>query len=211
MIIQSFPSGPFETNAYVIACPVTRQAAIIDPAPKSADSILKFLKENNLTAEQILLTHSHWDHIADVAALKKVLPLTVAVHKRDEKNLREPGSDRLRCWVPVEGVEADRFLEEGDVLTLGQITLKVIATPGHSPGSVCFYSEGERVLFSGDTLFKGSIGNLSFPTAVPDEMWPSLDKLAALPLETRVYPGHGPSTTIESESWLARAKEVFGN
>ncbi len=103
------------------------------------------------------------------------------------------------------------ILEEGDRISIGEIAFTVISTPGHSPGCVCFYCEKEHILFSGDTLFKGTIGNLTFPTSVPDEMWPSLDKLAALPPETKVYPGHGPSTTIGDESWLPRARKLFTN
>ncbi len=87
--------------------------------------------------------------------------------------------------------------------------IKVIHTPGHSPGGVCFYLPSEKILFSGDTLFRGTIGNLSLPTARPDLMWDSLKKLAALPPETKVYPGHGGPTTISAEKWIAHAKGKF--
>lgn len=209
MIIQAFPSGPFETNAYVVACSVTRQAAIIDPAPKSANSLLAFIDEHSLVPTHILLTHSHWDHIADISILKKVIPLIVAVHEEDAENVKKPGSDRLPCLVPIEGVIPDTFFKDGDVILVGQLRIIVIHTPGHTPGGVCFYCEKEHVLLTGDTLFKGSIGSLSFPTATPDDMWPSLAKLAALPPETIIYPGHGPTTTIGNESWLPHAKELF--
>jgi len=211
MIIQAFPSGPFQTNAYVIGCPVTRDAAIVDPAPDSAEVILEFLQHNKLKAKQILLTHSHWDHISDIAALKASMPLTVSVHSSDKDNLQKPGSDQLPYWIPFAGIQADRLLEDGDAIEVGNIHFRVIHTPGHSPGSVCFYCDKEHVLISGDTLFKGTIGNLTFPTSIPEAMWPSLDKLAALPHKTKVYPGHGPSTTIGAEEWLPKAKEYFEN
>jgi glyoxylase-like metal-dependent hydrolase (beta-lactamase superfamily II) len=209
MHIQVFPSGPFSTNAYLAACLETKEAAIIDPAPNSAEKILTYLARNQWTCSKILLTHSHWDHIADVANLKMTLNSQVYIHSLDIDNLKLPGSDGLPCWIPISGVQADHLLKEGDQLTMGKQQFQVLHTPGHTPGGVCFYEPNQLVLFSGDTLFKGSIGNLSFPTSQPSLMWISLDKLAHLPSKTKVYPGHGPVTTIGEESWLPRAKELF--
>jgi glyoxylase-like metal-dependent hydrolase (beta-lactamase superfamily II) len=211
MIIKAIPSGPFETNAYIVVCLNSLTALIIDPAPDSADAIISYLAENNLKPEKILLTHSHWDHIADVASLKKLYDIPVFIHPDDIKNLEIPGSDGLPCWIEIEGVKADGFLNEGDFITCGNLKFNVIHTPGHSPGCICLYEKDEKVLLSGDTLFKGSIGNLSFATARPKKMWESLKKLEKLPGETKVYPGHGPSTTILSESWLGNAEKIFGN
>lgn len=209
MMIEVFPSGPFSTNAYVVACPKTRQAAVIDAPPDSASVILSYLKEKELNCSTLILTHSHWDHIAD-ACLFKDKGMKVHIHPLDVSNLRQPGADRLPCWLAIKGVEPDGFLEEGANLSVGELSFTVIHTPGHTPGAICFYEKGEQVLFSGDTLFKGTIGNISFPTSQPELMWGSLEKLSHLPGETKVYPGHGPSTTIQAESWLSRAKEIFG-
>jgi glyoxylase-like metal-dependent hydrolase (beta-lactamase superfamily II) len=210
MVIQAFPSGPFSTNAYLVACTQTNQAAIIDPAPESHVVIDAYLQMYPFTVTHILLTHSHWDHIADVAELRKQLNVPVYVHALDAPNLEKPGSDELPCWIPISGVKPDGYLEEGDSIQIGHLLFKVIHTPGHSPGSVCFYEPKQQILFSGDTLFKGTIGNLSFPTSQPDRMWESLDKLSKLPLQTKVYPGHGPQTTIGAESWLPQARQLFG-
>lgn len=212
MYIKAFPSGPFSTNAYVVACSVTRDAAIIDPAPDSFPEIQKFLDEERLKARKILLTHSHWDHIADVEQFKKHYAVAVYVHPLDAPNLQRPGSDGLPCGQSIPAVQPDVLLEEGMPVTIGMMTFYVLHTPGHSPGSVCFYSPGQHVLLSGDTLFQGTIGNLSSPTSQPSLMWPSLDKLAQLPPETRVLPGHGSETTIAAESsWLPFAKKLFDN
>lgn len=211
MIIQPFPSGPFETNAYVVACPLTKEAVLIDPAPNSSQSIISFLEEHRLTPKKILLTHSHWDHIGDVAILKAKYKIPVYIHERDVPNLEKPGSDGLPSWLDIRGVKPDFLLKEKDKISIGNLTFEVIYTPGHTPGGVCFYSPNEGVLISGDTLFKGTIGNLSFPTSRPDLMWESLAKLSKLPSETKVYPGHGPMTTIGSESWLSRAEDLFGD
>ncbi len=208
-MLRVFPSGPLETNAYVFYCPATKIAAIIDPSLGSSQPILMFLQEEHLTAQLILLTHSHIDHTADASILKRALSLKIGVHFLDAPNVVAPGSDGLPRFLPVEPVEPDFFLNEGDVISIGHLQGQVIHTPGHSPGGVCFYFPSEGVLFSGDTLFKGTIGNISFPTAQPDLMWLSLEKLAKLDPKTKVYPGHGPSTTIGSEPWLKDAKHYF--
>lgn len=210
MLVQAFPSGPFETNAYVVVCQKTKKAAIIDPAPESGRKIKDWIEKNHLIPEKILLTHSHWDHIADVAYCKKQFDVPVSIHENDRSNLEMPGSDGLPCWIDIEPVSPDGFFKEGDRISIGNLCLEVIDTPGHTPGGVCFYAAEQNVLFSGDTLFRGTIGNLSFPSCVPHLMWESLAKLTKLPPNTKVYPGHGEITTIGEESWLPKAKELFG-
>jgi glyoxylase-like metal-dependent hydrolase (beta-lactamase superfamily II) len=209
MILEIFPSGPLETNAYLLACEDTKQAAVIDAPFESADLLLQRIKELSLSVDMILLTHSHWDHIADVCLLKERLNAPVYVHKEDADNLENPGTDRLPLFFPLKGVKPDGYLSEGQELTVGKLRIKVIHTPGHSPGSICFYLPSEKILISGDTLFRGTIGNLSLPTARPASMWDSLKKLAILPAETKVYPGHGGPTTISAEKWIAHAQERF--
>jgi len=211
MLIQVFPSGPFETNAYVVACTETKKAAIIDPAPNCADALVFYLEEHSLIAQMILITHSHWDHIGDAAQLKDKYQVPIYVHRLDMPNLKQPGSDGLPLlFHKIEGAAPDSFIAEGDVIELGHLRFEVMHTPGHSPGGICLYIKQHGILFSGDTLFKGSIGNLSFPTANPKEMWNSLAKLAKLPGDTVVYPGHGLPTKIGNEPWLERAQEIFG-
>lgn len=210
MYIQNFPSGPFKTNAYVAACPSTRQAVAIDPAPGSSEAVRAYLKDNALKCIAILLTHSHWDHIADVSLLKEAYQIPVYVHPLDAPNLEQPGADGLPGLPSLAGVKPDCLLEDGLIIPVGNLSLQVIHTPGHSAGSVCFYEPTEKVLFSGDTLFKGTIGNISFPTSQPELIWSSLDKLAQLSPSTKVYPGHGVSTTIGKESWLPDAQKFFG-
>ncbi len=211
MIIQVFPSGPFQTNSIVVSCPDTLQAAMIDPAPDSAQAMIAYIDKNHLIPAKILLTHTHWDHIADVSKLKKKYDTPVYVHAFDAYNLENPGSDGLPCWISIEGVVPEHLVKEGDIIPLGNLSFEVIETPGHTPGGICFYDKKEKVIFTGDTLFKGTIGNLSFPTARPHLMWGSLSKLAKLPPETKVYPGHGFETTIGAENWLERAEDLFSD
>lgn len=209
MLIETIPSGPFETNAYVFACPKTREAAIIDPAPDSFEKITSYIDSQGLKPVALLLTHSHWDHIADASRVKEKYKIPVFIHALDAPNLETPGEDGLPCWIAIDGVTPTHLIDENTLIDIGDCQFQVIHTPGHTPGGVCFYCRANDILISGDTLFKGTIGNLSFPTARPKLMWPSLDKLAKLPPHTRVYPGHGPATTIGNEKWLPSAKELF--
>jgi len=210
MIVKVFSTGPFETNTILIGCDETRFAAIVDTPLDSHDCLIQELERQELKPQMILLTHSHWDHLADAAKLKKSLGVPVYVHQEDKENLIHPGLDGLPLFFPIEGVHPDGFLSDQQVLSIGNLSLKVIHTPGHTPGGVCFWISKEKLLLSGDTLFKGTIGNLSFPTSRPALMWESLKKLAQLPPETRVLPGHGEETTIGAESWLADARHYFG-
>ena len=209
MLIEKIPSGPFSTNAYVLACPKTKQAVIVDPAPESAPLISKFVSAQGLIPVSILITHSHWDHIGDVTVLHALYNIPVLIHHDDAPNLIKPGADGLPCWLNIPGIQPSGYLLDGQKIKFGKCELEVIYTPGHSPGGVCFYLPKENALISGDTLFKGTIGNLSFPTARPHLMWDSLKRLAELPAETVVYPGHGPNTTIGEESWLSNAESMF--
>lgn len=210
MLLEKFSLPPLGTNCYVVACPQTGNAAVIDAPPKSTVIICRYLKEHQLQLKKILLTHSHWDHIADVFPLFKETGAEIYIHPLDALNLENPGSDGLQSRVQIMGIKPHIFLKDGDKIQVGNEVLTVIHTPGHSPGGVCYYHEKDHLLFSGDTLFRETIGNLSLPTCQPELMWDSLDKLSRLPKQTVVYPGHGPSTTIGEESWLSQAKQRFG-
>lgn len=210
MILDVFSSGPVSTNTYLVGCSKTKKAFVIDVPFDSVDWILKRSRELSLTIDKILITHSHWDHTAHVAALKRESGVPVYVHREDVGNLEKPGSDQLPLFFPIEPVNPDVFLEGGEVLFVGKLRIEVISTPGHTLGGVCFYLPQEKVLFSGDTLFKGTIGNLSFPTARPALMWESLKKLSQLPADTTVFPGHGLKTTIGKEKWLSNPEKQFG-
>jgi glyoxylase-like metal-dependent hydrolase (beta-lactamase superfamily II) len=208
--IRKFPSGPFATNTYIVSCPNTKEAVIIDPAPDSTKPTVAYISRESLNPTKILLTHSHWDHIADIASLKQSYPIPVFVHPLDAPNLKKPGSDGLPLLFPIEGLATYQTIEDREIIPFGEVKLEVIHTPGHSPGGVSFWCEEEGVLFSGDTLFRGTIGNLSFPTCDANAMWDSLKKLSKLDPKTKVYPGHGPPTTIGDEHWLSQAQHYFG-
>lgn len=199
MLLKVFTTGPVATHAYLIGCPKTKAAAIIDAPQAVTPAISNVVTEHGLLVKMILLTHSHWDHIADAAALKTTFHVPLYVHENDKKNVQHPGSDHLRLLFPIEGVEPDHFLKEGDVVRVGELEIHVIETPGHTPGGICLFLPKEGVLFSGDTLFRKGIGRLDLPTSAADDMPASLQKLSQLPPRTVVYPGHGPPTTLGEE------------
>jgi hydroxyacylglutathione hydrolase len=177
MIIEVFPSGPLETNAFLLGCSQTKQGAIIDAPFECTDFILDEAKKQGIAIKMLLFTHSHWDHIAEAHLLQKATQAPVYIHKEDAENLQNPGHDRVPSFFPILGVQIDHFLKDGEILKLGQLEIAVIHTPGHTPGGCCFYLEKQNVLFSGDTLFKGTIGRLDLPTGRKNLMGNSLQKL----------------------------------
>jgi hydroxyacylglutathione hydrolase len=209
MNVLCFPTGPYATNMYIIGCKDAPNAVIVDPGEKSFEIVLNTMQEHSLKPVAIWLTHSHWDHIVDAAKIKRELSIPIYIHEEDRGNLEKPGSDGVPMAVPpFEGAKPDHLIKEGDILNVGNNSFKVIHTPGHTPGGVCFYCEREKILFSGDTFYRGLIGALSLPTSQAERVWPSLDKIALLPPDTVIYPGHGSSTTIKRESWLSDARKL---
>jgi hydroxyacylglutathione hydrolase len=209
MIIEVISSGPVETNAFLLGCPISKQGAIVDAPFESTQLLLDLAHKHGLKINMLLFTHSHWDHIADAYLLQAATHAPIYIHSEDAGNLQDPGSDHVPCPFPIVGIDADHLIKDGDMLRLGQLDVLVIHTPGHTPGGCCFYIKQEKALFSGDTLFKGTIGRLNLATGRQKMMAGSLRKLAELPPSTRVYPGHGEATTIQSEHWLATAEKRF--
>jgi hydroxyacylglutathione hydrolase len=207
MTIKKIISGPLGNNTIIVHD--DKDAVVIDPSIDSFGLIDKYIVKHKLIVKAIFLTHSHFDHIADVAILKQKTKANIYIHPEDADNLINPGVDKISCMFPVKGSNPDVLIHDNQEIIIGNLKFIVIYTPGHSPGSVCYYLPDNNTLFAGDTLFKGSIGNISFPTSRPALMWGSLKKLAKLPKNTKVIPGHGEDTSIGKESWLDRAEEFF--
>lgn len=201
MIIQMFMVGKLLTNCYVVACPKTLEALIIDPGFDSrheAQEIFKHISENALKPKFIVNTHGHPDHICGNGIVKEKFATPILIHEQDAPMLEEPGKRfATKFGFNINSPPADASLQDGDSVKIGGINLKIIHTPGHSLGSICLI--GEKEVFTGDTLFAGSVGRVDLPQSSEAEMKKSLKKLASLPNHFEVYPGHGPTTTIEEE------------
>ena len=173
---------------------------MVDPG-KDNNDVVNYIKQNDLTLKGILLTHGHFDHIAGVKCLLKHFSVPIYIHENDKEFLKDPHlncSDRFSRKDIVIDTEPVA-IKDGEILKILNDDIKVIHTPFHTRGSACFYLAKENVLISGDTLFLMSIGRTDFPTACPELVDSSLAKLMSLKDETKVYPGHGPKTTIGFE------------
>ena len=210
MEIQSFVLGPLEVSAYVVTD--GGEAMIVD-APAGAEAMVAFLEERGIVPSILVNTHGHADHIQGNRRLKETWPaMTLAIGEADARLLAHPLknlSPLLGAWV--KSPEADRLLADGDTVTVGGAAFEVLATPGHSKGSVSLYCpdgpDGCGVVFCGDVLFAGGIGRSDLPGMSSEALMTSIrTRLLALPAETVVYPGHGPASTIGREAktnpWL---------
>ncbi|AHF07462.1 MBL fold metallo-hydrolase [Desulfitobacterium metallireducens] len=200
-MIESGAMGIMGANCYIMSCPETKKAVVIDPGAEG-DKIYHWVLEKGYHVEFILLTHGHFDHIGAVEELRNALKAKVGIHAGDADMLTE-GRKNLSSISgslnsSIQTKPADFLLEDGQTILIGNMTVRVIATPGHTLGGVCFLtSEG---LISGDTLFQGSIGRTDFPGGSLEQLLDGIkQKLLVLPEETQVFPGHGEATTIGRE------------
>ncbi|MDO5408549.1 MAG: MBL fold metallo-hydrolase [Eubacteriales bacterium] len=198
--IKTCVLGAVSTNCYLIYNEETGEAVIVDPADNGA-YILNKCRELGITPEAVLLTHGHFDHILAVEDIRRAFRCKVYVGRDEEKLLQDPQQNlSVSMGSGQMSLKADVTVRDGDVLNLIGFDWKVIETPGHTVGSVCYYVESEDVLISGDTLFADSLGRTDLPTGSAAAIVRSIqEKLLVLPEDTMVYPGHGDPTTIRHE------------
>lgn len=189
--------GAFQENSYLVVDPTTRRAVLVDPGAEP-ERLVDMVRSSGATLDAIWLTHAHIDHIGAIAPVKRVWNVPVYLHPADR-----PLFDRGAWQAAVYGIpfeqpsDPDHDLAEGDQLTVGSLRFDVLHVPGHAPGHVAFVADGHMI--GGDLLFAGSIGRTDLPLADPERMIESLERVAGLPDETVVYPGHGPTTSIGRE------------
>lgn len=199
MNIETIEVGEFQVNCFVVWDSATLQALVIDPGG-NAESILSFLRKKRLSVAACLLTHGHFDHIGALKDVNQAFPSPIAIHPADLAWAFTEANQFPPFYPPVTKPAAEiRALKDGQIWTDGGLSYAVIETPGHSPGSVCFHFKADAALFSGDTLFAGSVGRTDLPGGHSRSLTVSLKKLARLPDDTRVFPGHGPATDIAQE------------
>lgn len=202
MQIKTLVLGLYENNSYIVRQSETSKDCIIVDTALNAKGILDYLNENGLNPVAIVLTHGHIDHIFGVKPLREAYPgIQVYIHKLDAHMLTDGQANLSSLSGAIFKTEAaEHLFDEPDMLKLAGIELQVLHTPGHTPGGVCFYNKQANVLFSGDTLFAGSVGRTDFPNGSMAQLIGNIKtKLMPLPDETEVLPGHGPKTTIGQE------------
>jgi glyoxylase-like metal-dependent hydrolase (beta-lactamase superfamily II) len=177
--VDTLQLGPFGTNSYLLTCPLTRESVLVD-APAEASEILKVLKGTH--PKYIFITHNHMDHTGALAELKSKLGIPIGAHRLDAKGLPHP---------------PEILLEDGQEVSCGNIKLKVLHTPGHTPGSLCFLAG--KYLISGDTLFPGGPGKTKSPADLKRIIESITSKIFVLPDDTKICPGHGDSTLLKKE------------
>ena len=200
MKITSMPTGMLGVNTYLAVDEATNKGFIVDPGGYSPQ-ITKMVEEEGIEIEYIILTHGHSDHICGVNEHLDDFPDAKVVANINEKNMLEDAN--LNMSASMEGaqtVKADIFVDDGDEMQVGELRLKFLYTPGHTPGGMCIYIESENILFSGDTLFCQSIGRTDFPGGSFRDLSDAIHtKLFVLPDETQVLPGHMGLTSIGFE------------
>ncbi len=198
MILKKMEVGVYSANCYIIADEQSREGIIIDPGG-DADRIMKFVKDNKLAIKYIVLTHAHGDHIGGVNEVLSETDAVLCVHKEDLfilKDKKKNFTSQMRG--PIVEIRDAKLLEDGDTLQAGDMTFKIIHTPGHSPGGICIHTK--KLLFAGDTLFANNIGRGDLIGGDEAQLIRSIKaKLMELPDDTTVYPGHGPATRIGIE------------
>lgn len=191
--------GAVQTNCYFLQNTDTNQVIVIDPADKG-DKIYEELTRSGYQVEAILLTHGHFDHIMGVDALRKLSNAKAYLGEKEEKLISNADLNVSAMFGTPYTTTADILVKDNQILELAGMKIRVIHTPGHTAGGVSYYLEEQGILFCGDTLFLESVGRTDFPTSSAADIKQSIrEKLFLLPDEVYVYPGHGPTTTIEHE------------
>ncbi len=194
--INSLTVSMFATNCYIVSCPDTREALIIDPGAEGK-SIIALVDRLGLKVKYIINTHAHVDHIGANGKLKQEYSVPILLNRKDLELYQNPGFG-LKLILKKQPFP-DQFLAEGDEVSFGNLKLQVLETPGHTEGGICLLGSG--AVFCGDTLFAGSIGRTDLAGGTYESLIESIEsKLLTLPPETKVYPGHGPATTVKAEA-----------
>ena len=208
MKIETFSKNSMGQNIYLCWCGNSKEGVLIDAGCNEADekAIMQTINNEGITLKAILLTHGHYDHITAVKKMKSLTNAPVYSHISEKQVLENPDLN-LSCRILTKiSVTPDELFNDGDAFEFGDCTLKVLHTPGHTPGGVCYYDADGGNLFAGDTLFASSIGRTDFPMGDHAKLVRNITaKLLTLPDDTMVYPGHGGTTTI----WREKASNPY--
>jgi hydroxyacylglutathione hydrolase len=198
MILIRLVVGPLQVNCFMLADDKTKETVVIDPGD-DAQEILKIIREKGLKVKYIINTHAHFDHVGANRAIKEATGAELLIHKDDAPVLATVSSQSRSFGMnPVSSPAPDRLLKHGDIITAGEISLKVLHTPGHTAGGISLLEEG--IVFTGDSLFAGSIGRTDLPGGDLMTLLRAIrTNLMTLPDDTKIFSGHGPASTIGDE------------
>ncbi len=200
MTIHHFEYGPVDTIGYIIHDGDSSPALIIDAPMNSAEEMVSYIQRHALSPVALVLTHGHWDHTGNAASICRQLGIPAWIHKQDNHMMEHPRELLFDLPFEPESYSADRFLDDGENISLGDLACTVLHVPGHTPGHVVIHFPEEGVVFAGDVLFMGSVGRTDLPGGDYETLMRSISsKLLSLPGDTKVLPGHGPPTTIARE------------
>ncbi len=205
MLVEGFTTGTFQSNCYVFAAGPGAEAAVVDPGEDAIGPVLSALGRHSLRLRAVFITHGHLDHVLSARDLADGYGVPVYVHPADRALLTDPaGGFSPAFWASfgrplLPSPREVREVREGDLIEVGELLVRVVETPGHTPGSVCYLVGG--VVFTGDLIFAGSVGRTDLPGGSWQQLIRSIrDKILSLPGETLIYPGHGPRTSVEREA-----------
>jgi glyoxylase-like metal-dependent hydrolase (beta-lactamase superfamily II) len=202
LIIVALPVGMIQTNCYIVGCEETKEGVVIDPGG-NPERILAEIEGRGLSIKYVLNTHAHFDHTDANGAIVEATGAPLAIHAKERPLLQASGGAALFGLQADPSPAPDLEIDDGDELEVGTLRLRVLYTPGHTPGHVSFYEPNEGVLFDGDVLFHRGIGRTDLPGGSWQQLMDSIQRvLFALPDETVVYSGHGPATTLGREKQL---------
>lgn len=202
LTIIQVPAGPIDTNAYLVVDDVANDALIVDAPPESLELLVAETTKLGVTVRALIVTHGHWDHIGDTAAIARTFDVPVSAHKGTVARIAKP---ETRFPIEIPPATVDHLLDEGDVVRLGGHNFTVMHLPGHDEGHIALYSATDGVFLGGDVLFSGGHGRTDIPGSDQATMNRTLGRLLDLPDEVTVYPGHGDTTSIGAERrWMTR-------
>ncbi|MGA2152626.1 MAG: MBL fold metallo-hydrolase [Geobacteraceae bacterium] len=200
MIFETLVVGPLGVNCFILGCDETKEGVVVDPGGDSG-KIIAAISRLGLRIPCVINTHGHFDHVGGNSKVLEHTGAELLVHEADVRYLSRAAEIAVKYGVATDNSpQPDRFLENGMILSFGNYRMEVLHTPGHTPGGCCLYLAGEGMVITGDTLFADGVGRTDFPGGSHKALLESIrTRLLTLPDATRVYPGHGPSSTIGHE------------